>query len=960
MEAAVEALREQLRPVLRSLGDDTVDYVVSALAALHAEEAQAQEELSEFLRPYLEEAGVQAMEKVFQEVSQMLSPSSPQQTWEPLKGCLCYIPDFTLLHGGSMKALLKNATLDLRTGRCYGLVGANGKGKTTLMSKIAAGHLPFRWPVKCCYVQYEAILDGIDVTTSCDEYAQLRAGCSAAEVPGLENLMPQSSLAQLSGGWRMRVALACGLASGADLFLLDEPTNHLDAAGKTWLEECLAQAGGSKTIVFISHDFNFLERVCTDMIRITPAGKLEYDHRDSLRFWPLVREAALASASPTTHALLQPTLLQFPHPGCEGLPHVLASLSDCTFRYQDRIHTTLTDVNLQLTKRCRVGVVGPNGAGKSTLLSLLARELLPLSEGSEIPAAWHHEDLRLAYVAQQHFYHLSEHLPKTAVEYIQARFGEGWDEELRERLILPSDAAARRQDVAAKQGGRPYYFDIASQTWKGREVAAVLDKRIKDGVIQYLVRWKQTQAEVQAGTDLGDMCTWETARRLRQLGVEMLCVAFESKKLYARHRRSLAVEDIQRHLEAFDISKSMTGRPISTFSAGQMSKLVLAAAFWNRPHIVLLDEPTNFLDQTTVAALQNALQCFNGGFVVVSHNEEFLGKVCKDFWHVEDGHLRLLDQRGADKTALIKTKVLTERAASIERRAKEAQKEIARPVVDTRPEDVGHVISRDMVACDFHQYLGFSLSDDAIEFAVGTFVEVAEARRPSTGEAWLGAVLASVEVLSSSGFQELTDLLHLSAVFVSLVKSLLQKGAVGGTDRAAQLEATYVTQLQRMQYREKAACFGECCYCGRDLDPEDMDEHAKLCYMSPLRVGRRLGQTGEFEMFHGTSPENAASIEKEGFRPSLGGMLGPGVYCSRDLRKARRYGAVVLRVAVTLGRVITIDRPGHPLQRIWQTALGGSFDAAWVPPCCGVVASGLEENCVRSPLQIRVLGRVRL
>ena len=84
------------------------------------------------------------------------------------------------------------------------------------------------------------------------------------------------------------------------------------------------------------------------------------------------------------------------------------------------------------------------------------------------------------------------------------------------------------------------------------------------------------------------------------------------------------------------------------------------------------------------------------------------------------------------------------------------------------------------------------------------------------------------------------------------------------------------------------------------------------------------------------------------------------MYCSRDLRKARRYGAVVLRLAVNLGRVITIDRQGHPLQKIWQTRIGGSFDAAWVPPNSGVVPSGLEENCVRDPSQIMVLGRVDL
>ena len=210
----------------------------------------------------------------------------------------------------------------------------------------------------------------------------------------------------------------------------------------------------------------------------------------------------------------------------------------------------------------------------------------------------------------------------------------------------------------------------------------------------------------------------------------------------------------------------------------------------------------------------------------------------------------------------------------------------------------------------------------------------------------------------------------MSPILVALVKRLLRSQAVCGVDCGTHLGVTLACDLHRMQFRAKAVCYGGCCYCGAELSSEEVDAHGKRCYMSPFRLGRQLLaahlpanlRKGHllFEMFHGTSSENAKAIEHEGFRPSVGGMLGPGVYCSRDLKKARRYGAVVLRLAVSLGRVITIDRRGHPLQKTWQTAQGGGFDAAWVPPNCGVVPSGLEENCVRSPSQIQVLGRLNL
>jgi len=134
--------------------------------------------------------------------------------------------------------------------------------------------------------------------------------------------------------------------------------------------------------------------------------------------------------------------------------------------------------------------------------------------------------------------------------------------------------------------------------------------------------------------------------------------------------------------------------------------------------------------------------------------------------------------------------------------------------------------------------------------------------------------------------------------------------------------------------------------------------------MSPSRCGGVVRdkegfiRNNEYEMFHGTSASNAAAIERDGFRPSVSGMLGPGVYCSRDLRKARRYGPVVLKLHVYLGRVIKIDRKNHPLRTIWQTQMGGCYDCAWVPPNSGVVPSGLEENCVRSPSHVQVVGRM--
>uniref|UniRef100_A0A8B9RD63 Grass carp reovirus (GCRV)-induced gene 2e n=1 Tax=Astyanax mexicanus TaxID=7994 RepID=A0A8B9RD63_ASTMX len=116
---------------------------------------------------------------------------------------------------------------------------------------------------------------------------------------------------------------------------------------------------------------------------------------------------------------------------------------------------------------------------------------------------------------------------------------------------------------------------------------------------------------------------------------------------------------------------------------------------------------------------------------------------------------------------------------------------------------------------------------------------------------------------------------------------------------------------------------------------------------------------GVYRMYHGTSRPAAESIMAHGFKQSVDGMLGRGVYLSRDLNKASRYPLnlpenqrVVLRVKVNVGRVKKIDRQGHPQQKSWHH---NGYDSAWCPPKCGMVKSGCEEYCVRDPKRILVI-----
>ncbi|KAI3359310.1 hypothetical protein L3Q82_002622 [Scortum barcoo] len=164
-----------------------------------------------------------------------------------------------------------------------------------------------------------------------------------------------------------------------------------------------------------------------------------------------------------------------------------------------------------------------------------------------------------------------------------------------------------------------------------------------------------------------------------------------------------------------------------------------------------------------------------------------------------------------------------------------------------------------------------------------------------------------------------------------------------------------------------------CEICGKgfhrktDTDPMMAYEWAEDDFDLPAgiyRLGLSEPVSGrQYIMYHGTTRQNAYSIQASGFCQSPNGMLGRGVYLSRDLEKASRYpighpehDRVVIRVVVNVGRVIAINYKGHPRQKTWHNSRYGEvYDTAWVPPGCGMVPSGLEENCIWDPNRIQII-----
>lgn len=360
--------------------------------------------------------------------------------------------DVTLKQGE--KAVFDQAGLTVHTGHVAGVVGINGAGKTTLFELVRhrllpeAGEVlrPRRWRLAWLDQAVEpSPRAALDFALDGDRALRaVEAQITAAEQAGDNEALAQAHLRfddaggydaearageilhglgfrgedfgkphrEFSGGWRIRLNLARTLMSPSDLLLLDEPTNHLDLDAALWLETWLKRYAG--TLLVISHDRDFLDAVCDEIVHVadgkttTYAGdysSFERQRAEALRLQAtqhsrqqreirhiqgfIDRFRAKASKARQAQSRLKalermervapvharsPYRFAFPNPKQVSNPTL--SLDEATLGYANT--AVLRELTLRIYPGDRVGVLGVNGAGKTTLLKALAGAMEPI------------------------------------------------------------------------------------------------------------------------------------------------------------------------------------------------------------------------------------------------------------------------------------------------------------------------------------------------------------------------------------------------------------------------------------------------------------------------------------------------------------------------------------------------------------------------------------------------------
>uniref|UniRef100_A0A8C5V6B9 ATP-binding cassette sub-family F member 1 n=1 Tax=Microcebus murinus TaxID=30608 RepID=A0A8C5V6B9_MICMU len=507
------------------------------------------------------------------------------------------------------KELFVNADLYIVASRRYGLVGPNGKGKTTLLKHIASRALSIPPNIDVLLCEQEVVADetpavqavlradtkrlklleeerrlqgrleqGDDTAAERLEkvYEELRAtGAAAAEAKarrilaglGFDPEMQNRPTQKFSGGWRMRVSLARALFMEPTLLMLDEPTNHLDLNAVIWLNNYLQ--GWRKTLLVVSHDQGFLDDVCTDIIHLD-AQRLHYYRGNYMTFKKMYQQK-------------QKELLK-------------------QYEKQEK-----------KLKELKAGGKSTKQAEKQTKEALTRKQQKCRRKNQDEESQ---EAPELLKRPREYTVRFTFPDPPPLSPPVLGLHGEcRW---------LPSEA--RAPQVPPRLGP---FFSSKARTSGG-----------PSGALKRILIAAFPGSQVDRNHSLR---TWTlkigffNQQYAEQLHME------ETPTEYLQRSFNLPYQDARKCLGRFGLESHAHTIQICKLSGGQKARVVFAELACREPDVLILDEPTNNLDIESIDALGEAINEYKGAVIVVSHDARLITETNCQLWVVEEQSVSQID-----------------------------------------------------------------------------------------------------------------------------------------------------------------------------------------------------------------------------------------------------------------------------------------------------------------------------
>ncbi|KAK6469964.1 ATP-binding cassette sub-family F member 1-like isoform X1 [Huso huso] len=506
------------------------------------------------------------------------------------------------------KELFINADLLIVAGRRYGLVGPNGKGKTTLLKHIAnrALNIPPNIDVLLCEQeviaddtpavlavlkadtkriklleeekQLQSLLErGEDSAADRLEkvYEELRAiGAAAAEAKARRILaglsftpeMQNRPTKKFSGGWRMRVSLARALFMEPTLLMLDEPTNHLDLNAVIWLNNYLQ--GWKKTLLIVSHDQGFLDDVCTDIIHLD-YQKLFYYRGNYLTFKKMY----------------------------------VQKQKELQKQY-DKQEKKLKDL--------KAGGKSTKQAEKQTKEALTRKQQKGRKKNQEEEGP---EQLELLKRPKEYTVKFTFPNPPPLSPPILGLHTVDFGYEAQKPLFKNVD----------------FGIDMESR------ICIVGPNGVGKSTLLLLLTGKLTPTRGEMRKNHRLKVGFFNQQYADQLNME------ENATEYLMRNFNLPYQDGRKCLGRFGLESHAHTIQISKLSGGQKARVVFAELSCRQPDVLILDEPTNNLDIESIDALAEAINEYKGAVLIVSHDARLITETNCQLWVVEDQAVNQID-----------------------------------------------------------------------------------------------------------------------------------------------------------------------------------------------------------------------------------------------------------------------------------------------------------------------------
>jgi len=513
------------------------------------------------------------------------------------------VSNITYYIGG--RALYEDASAVIKPGDRIGLIGLNGKGKSTLLKIIEGSITPDKGSIsksRDCTIGFlnqdllsfqseEAILtvamgafkealethramekvlhemehqytdDLVEKLSALQEkfdrldgYSMQSKAEEVLEGIGFSTNDLQRPLKTFSGGWRMRVMLAKLLLEKPSLLMLDEPTNHLDLPSIEWIEEYLRTYEGA--VIVVSHDRTFLNNVTNRTIEVTNQQLVTYEgNYDHYLDEKELREEIQQNAFENQQQKIRQAERFIDRFRAKATKARQVQSRIKMIERMDKIEEVVDDtavVNFRFTMKQQSG-----------------RHIMELKDISKS-----YGDLRILT-------HTTAHIERGDKIALIGANGKGKSTML--RILYGTEPV---------EGERKEGYNVITGFYAQHQLEAL---HVENEILEELK---------QAGSG-------KTELELRNL---LGCFLFSDDDVFKK---------------------------IKVLSGGEKSRVALAKTLISEANFLLLDEPTNHLDFISENILVQALQQYQGSFVIVSHNRHFIRQVANKIWWIEDGQIRV-------------------------------------------------------------------------------------------------------------------------------------------------------------------------------------------------------------------------------------------------------------------------------------------------------------------------------